>query len=117
MKVPALGLRPLLIIGVGSLHGIILQFGLDDGLLGFLSFSLSPRTPASTLAACAAAVVASSGRCRRWVRASPRAGGDGTKGGGGGRRRRRRRLREDAGSSEALHFLGLRATDGRRHPS
>jgi hypothetical protein len=45
MKVPALGLRPLLIIGLGSLHGLILLFGLDDGLLGFLSFSLSPRTP------------------------------------------------------------------------
>ncbi len=105
MKVPALGLRPLLIIGLGSLHGLILLFSVDDGLLGFLSFSLSLRTPASMLAACAAAAVASSGRCRRWVQASPRAGGGGTGGGGGGGRRRRLRLREDAGSSEALQFL------------
>ena len=83
MKVPGLALRSLLTFGLGSLHGLILRFGVDDGLLGFLSFSLSPLTPASTLAACAAAAVASSGRCRRWVRASPRAGGGGTGGGGG----------------------------------
>ena len=117
MKVPALGLRPLPIFGLGSLHCLILRFCVDDGHWGFISFSLSPRTPASTPAACAAAAVASSGRCRRWVRASPRAGGGETGGGGGGGRRRRRRLREDAGSSEALHFLGLSATDGHRHPS
>ena len=116
MRLPASAPRPPPTLGLGSLHDIIVRFGVHEVLGGFLH--RGPRTRACTnctcarAAAAAAAAAASSFGRRRLVLWPPAPLGPGQT---AGRRRRwdwswRRRARprrgEDA-SSETQHFLGF----------
>ena len=92
MRLPALAPHPLPTLGLGSLHDIIVRFGVHEVLGCFLH--RGRRTRACTNCTCAraaadaAGAASSFGRWRRWALARPRAGGGGGTGVGGGGRGR-----------------------------
>ncbi len=122
MKVQGLALPSLPTFGLGSLHCLILGFGVVEALHGVLSFSRSPRTPRPRWPPAPppalpppppprprAAAAARPGLARGPAAAGPAAAAEGAAAA--------LRRRENVRSSDALHFLGFCATDDRRHPS
>ena len=109
MRVPRLALPSLPTTGLGSLHDLIVRFGLDAAVRAVLVLPASTRAPTRLPSSC---------RHLHGFRDSPPCGGGGGGGGGdgdGGASQQQRR-RSAVPPSEVLHFLGFRATDGRRHP-
>ena len=77
MRVPRLALPSLPTSGLGSLHDLIVHFGLDAAVRAVLDLPASTRAPARLPSSC---------RHRHGFRDSPPCGGGGGGGGGGGPR-------------------------------